>query len=87
MATMKPLRSIWETEDVMYVTCEHARIIIFLVKLSYQSTFNMASSELIRTSIDDVLFDAVVNMDVAKAVLAIDNGADVNIVARDKVRI
>ncbi|XP_062506375.1 ankyrin-3-like [Corticium candelabrum] len=45
----------------------------------------MAASNLIEMSIDDTLFDAVMNKDIPKAVLAIDNGADVNTVTRHYV--
>ena len=64
------------------------RVLIYLATTHVsQLTFNMAASNLIEMSIDDALFDAVVKKDIPKAVLAIDNGADVNAVARDFVRI
>ena len=59
------------------------RVLIYLATTHVsQLTFNMAASDLIEMSIDDTYFDAVVNKDIPKAVLAIDNGADVNAVSR-----
>ena len=65
------------------------RVLIYLATTHVsQLTFNMAASYLtLQRSKDNALFDAVVNKDILKAVLAIDNGADVNAVARDHVRI
>ena len=64
------------------------RVLIYLATTHVsQLTFNMAASYLIKMSKHDALFYAVVKKDIPKAVLAIDNGADVNIVARDFVRI
>ena len=64
------------------------RVLIYLATTHVsQLTFNMAASNLSKVFIDDALFDAVVKKDISKAVLAIDNGADVNIVRRHLVRI